>query len=153
MNTLFSFLNQKPGMPQNIQHICMADDDPDDHYLFATALSEVNDTVKLTGFSSCDGLLEFLKTSSDLPDVIVLDMNMPGNDGNKCLLAVKQEARLRHIPVIIYSTSGTAEMMRKSRECGAFDYLLKPSSMHLIRELIKQILAIPVSEIKKGAVI
>ncbi len=144
MDTSFTF-KPKPGM-RRVQHICIADDDPDDHYLFASALSEVNDTVKLSAFNSCDDLLEFLEGNNDPPDVIVLDMNMPGNDGNKCLLSVKKEARFRHIPVIIYSTSGTTDMIRSSKECGALDYILKPNTFQRIKEVVKKILAIPVNE-------
>ena len=136
-------------MPQSVQHICMADDDPDDYYLFETALKEVNDSVKLTWFNTCDGLLEFLKSSDDLPDIIVLDMNMPGNNGNACLLSLKTEARLHHIPVIIYSTSGTPGIIKKAQESGAFNYYVKPHSIQHIKELIKEILTTPVSDVKK----
>lgn len=136
-------------MPETVQHICMADDDPDDYYLFKTALSEVDDTVKLNGFSSCDSILEYLKSSTQLPDIIVLDMNMPGNDGNKCLLAIKKEARLHHIPVIIYSTSGTPDTMERAKACGAFDYILKAPSIQLTKELIAKMLTIPKVELNE----
>jgi len=140
-------------MPRSIQHICIADDDPDDYYLFKTALSEVNDSVKLNGFSSCASLLEFLKNTHQLPDLIVLDMNMPVNDGFKCLLAIKKESRLQHIPVVIYSTSDSPDTMQRAKECGAFDYLPKAPSFHLTKELIKKMLTIPVSELQNDPII
>jgi DNA-binding NtrC family response regulator len=139
-------------MPETIQHICMADDDPDDYYLFKTALSEVDDAVKLNGFSSCNSILEYLKSSTQLPDIIVLDMNMPGNDGNKCLLAIKKEARLHHIPVVIYSTSGTPDTMERAKACGAFDYILKAPSIHLTKEIIAKMLTIPTGELTEEAI-
>jgi CheY-like chemotaxis protein len=140
-------------MPRSIQHICIADDDPDDYFLFKTALSEVNDSVKLNGFSSCAGLLEFLKNTHQLPDLIVLDMNMPVSDGIKCLLAIKKEARLQHIPVVIYSTSDSPDTMRRAKECGAFDYLPKESSFHVTKELIAKLLTIPVSEFQNDPIV
>jgi len=136
-------------MTKGIQHICMADDDPDDYYLFEAALTDVNKSVKLTWFATCDRLLDFLKSSDDLPDLIVLDMNMPGNNGNACLLAIKNEARLHHIPVVIYSTSDTPAIVKNAHECGAHNYFLKPSSIELIKDLIKEMLAIQVSELDK----
>jgi DNA-binding NtrC family response regulator len=126
----------------------MTDDDPDDYYLFASVLKEVNDAVKLTWFNTCDGLLDFLKAGDDLPDIIVLDMNMPGNNGNACLLSIKSEARLHHIPVIIYSTSGTPPVVKKAMECGAFNYYVKPTSIILLRELIKELLSIQASDVR-----
>jgi len=122
----------------------MADDDPDDCYLFETALKDVNESVTFTFFNTCDSLLTHLRTSDDLPDLIVLDMNMPGNDGYQCLAAIKKEARLLHIPVVIYSTSGTPTIIKKAHDCGAYQYLIKPPSMNLIRNLITDLLATPV---------
>jgi DNA-binding NtrC family response regulator len=130
-------------MPQPVQSICMTDDDPDDCYLFETALKEVNETVKFTSFSSCDALLAYLRSGNELPDLIILDMNMPGNGSYQCLLAIKKEARLWHIPVIIYSTSGTPSIEKKALECGAYKYLIKPALVERIENLVRGLLAIP----------
>lgn len=132
-------------MPRAIQHICLADDDPDDYFIFEAALNEVNESVKLTYFNNCDALLEYLRTSDQLPDLVVLDMNMPGNDGNKCLAEIKRETRLLHIPVIIYSTSGIPSIIKSAQDCGAYNYLIKPPSIGQTKDLIKELLAIPVN--------
>ncbi|MBS1564501.1 MAG: response regulator [Bacteroidetes bacterium] len=127
-------------MDHTIRHICMADDDPDDYYLFETALKEVEPDVKLSWFDSCDKLLACLHTGEDLPDIIVLDMNMPGNTGHQCLLTIKREARLLHIPVFIYSTCGTQSTIKKAKECGASNYYVKPPSIQQIKEIIINIM-------------
>jgi CheY-like chemotaxis protein len=132
-------------MLKPVQKICMADDDPDDCYLFETALQEVNASVTFTFFNTCDNLLAYLRTSDALPDLIVLDMNMPGNDGYQCLATIKKEARLLHIPVIIYSTSSMPAIVKKAEEYGAHQYLIKPSSMELIKNLIRELLAVPLN--------
>jgi DNA-binding NarL/FixJ family response regulator len=72
-------------------------------------------------------------------------MNMPGNDGYQCLTAIKKEARLLHIPVIIYSTSSTPAIIKKAIDSGAYQYRLKPPSIELIKGLIKEMLVVPVS--------
>ena len=79
-------------MSRTVHHICMADDDLDDYQLFKAALNEVNPSVKLTYFSSCDSLLDYLHTTDSLPDLIVLDINMPGTNGYNCLVSIKAEA-------------------------------------------------------------
>jgi CheY-like chemotaxis protein len=123
----------------------MADDDPDDGYLFEAALKDVNESVRFTFFTSCNDLLTYLNTRHHLPDLIVLDLNMPGNDGYQCLQAIKKEAGLIHIPVVIYSTSGTPAIVKNAQESGALQYLIKPSSMQLIRDIISGLLVMPVT--------
>ncbi|MES1220464.1 MAG: response regulator, partial [Bacteroidota bacterium] len=93
-------------MPKKVSHICFADDDADDHFIFSTVMSEQFPSIELTQFYHCDKLVGFLKDETQpLPDLIFLDYNMPGNDGNQCLQWIKRTARILDIPVIIYSTS------------------------------------------------
>ena len=94
---------------EDIRHICLVEDDPDDYYFFAKVLREVNDDIKLTWFQTSERLLEFLKTGSDLPSLVVLDMNMPKMNGQECLEVIKKENNLKHIPVIIFSTAGESK--------------------------------------------
>jgi CheY-like chemotaxis protein len=128
-------------MTTGIQHICLADDDEDDYYLFSTSLKEVNSAVRLSYFNTCDGLWHFLRTTNDLPDMIVLDMNMPGNDGQKCLIELKKEADLRHIPVAILSTCCSPADVEKAYKTGAFTWLKKPTSIAELKKIITNLLS------------
>ncbi len=121
----------------------MADDDLDDYYLFKAALFEVNKSVKLTYFSSCDVLLDYLKESINLPNLIVLDINMPGTNGYNCLAAIKNDGRLADIPVIFYSTSSEPVMIQKAYDDGAYQYVVKPYSMELLKKYIEELLLAP----------
>ncbi|AEV99629.1 hypothetical protein A4D02_27770 [Niastella koreensis] len=93
-------------MKEGIKHICLTEDDPDDYYFFSEVLDELNGDVKLTWFQTCEDLLEYLKAGDNLPCLIVLDLNMPKMDGQTCLVSIKEELALHHIPVIILSTAG-----------------------------------------------
>src|SRR3989442_12992174 len=93
-------------MKGEIRHICIAEDDPDDYFLFSNILKEINSHIKLTWFQTCEDLLDFLKSDDDLPCLIVLDMNMPKMDGQTCLISIKNELNLLKLPVIIFSTAG-----------------------------------------------
>src|SRR4051812_37598924 len=115
-------------MIRTVHHICMADDDMDDYYLFKTALHEVDESVKLTYFGSCDALLDYLMTSNSLPDLIVLDADMPGTDGYNCLIAIKNNSKIADIPVIFYSTSSAPFLIQNAYESGACKYIVKPYS-------------------------
>jgi CheY-like chemotaxis protein len=126
-----------------IRNIYMADDDPDDYYLFSTVLKEVNDAVKLTWFSSGNDLINDLCADNNrLPDLILLDMNMPRKDGLECLQKIKQQETLCRIPIVILSTASSPFAIKKAYECGAVKYLLKPHSIDDITKMIREILAI-----------
>ena len=134
-------------MARTVHHICMADDDMDDYYLFKTALYEVNESVKLTYFGSCDSLLDYLKTSNNLPDLIVLDINMPGTDGYNCLIAIKNDSKIADIPVIFYSTSSEPVLIQNAYDSGARQYIVKPYSIELLKEYIRELLVASASEL------
>lgn len=123
-----------------IRHICMAEDDPDDYYFFSKVLNEIDSNIKLTWFQSCEDMLQFLKTGQDEPCLIISDMNMPKMDGHACLTALKKEASLHHIPVIIFSTAGQPTLIKMAYEAGAYRYILKPFSLEEFRTIIREIL-------------
>jgi len=136
---------EKTDMPGEVLHICMAEDDPDDYYFFSKILREINSSVKLTWFQSCEALLATLKAGVDVPDVIVLDMNMPKMDGQTCLATLKHDLALHHIPVIIFSTAGSPTAIKTAYQTGAFKYIFKPHSVEGLRSVINDILATPLN--------
>jgi CheY-like chemotaxis protein len=127
------------------RHICLADDDVDDHLLFSIALKEAGDSVKLTAFHNCSTLLEFLSSTTQLPEIIVLDMNMPGNESHNCLIRIKAETRTSHIPVVIWSSTVSEAIKNRAIECGAHGYIVKPSSLDGLKLEIEQILKLGAS--------
>jgi CheY-like chemotaxis protein len=127
-------------MNTSIRHICLADDDEDDYLLFSTVLAEINNTIRLSYFNTCDGLWHFLRTTNHLPDLIVLDMNMPGNDGQKCLIGLKQEATLHDIPVAILSTYCSPQAVEEAYKTGALTCLKKPTSIAGLKMIITDLL-------------
>jgi len=130
-------------MNDEIRHICMAEDDPDDFNFFSEILGEINKKVKLTWFQTCEHLIQFLKAGTDLPCLIVLDMNMPRMSGQNCLITIKKVLNLHHIPVIIFSTAGHQSIINLAYEAGASRYILKPCSLDEFRNTVRDILATP----------
>jgi CheY-like chemotaxis protein len=130
-------------MKEEIRHLCLVEDDPDDYYFFAKVLREINENIQLTWFQTAEQLLAFLKTASDLPGLIVLDMNMPKMDGLACLETIKKQETLKHIPVIIFSTAGQLKTYKSAHEAGAHKYLLKPFGLDDFRKIIREMLDTP----------
>lgn len=117
--------------------ILLVDDDADDSDLFAEALGEIDATI--TYYNAVDGQEALDKLGNDViskPDIIFLDINMPGMDGWQCLTHLKANAFLKHIPVIMYSTSAAWQEMQLAAKMGALGFLSKPSDYSTLKKAL-----------------
>ncbi|MGV3602533.1 MAG: response regulator [Dyadobacter fermentans] len=123
--------------------IFLADDDEDDCMLFEDALREVSTSAELLKASDGVELIDLMeKTVPPPPDVIFLDLNMPRKNGFECLDQIRKTKAWEGIPVVIFSTTGQEEMVRKVHEKGANFFIRKPGSFPKLKQAIKQILDI-----------
>ena len=109
--------------------ILLAEDDEDDQEFFRNFLQFREDIDMLPVVENGEevlGLLQKIAASSDMPDLIILDQNMPKMDGLVTLQLLKADQRYRHIPVIIYSTYADETLARTASEKGACLVLTKP---------------------------
>lgn len=74
-----------------------------------------------------------------LPDVILLDLKMPGIDGFEVLRRVKAEPAVKRIPVIILTSSREEGDLALSYDCGANSYLVKPVSFEGFLKVVQQV--------------
>lgn len=120
--------------------IFLADDDLDDQGLFADALRDIDNEIKLV--TAVNGLeaVAVAKGLNEVPDFIFLDMNMPLMNGMQCLSELKKIPSMNDVPVIIYSTSSYKKDIEKARLAGAADYIVKPFSFAELRDKIRAIL-------------
>ena len=87
-----------------------------------------NDGLKRAGFKmliATDGLKTMEIVKKDKPDLILLDLVMPDKDGFEVLKELKMDDELKKIPVIILSNLGQDSDVKKGKELGAIDYLIK----------------------------
>lgn len=128
-------------METNNFNILFADDDADDCFFFKEALAEIGISHRLTLASNGEELINYLKKhSSNLPDVLFLDLNMPLKTGFECLQEIKGDKKLKQLPVIIYSTSAVAEIMELLYLNGAHYYIRKPADFTNLKLVIKKAL-------------
>ena len=121
--------------------IFLADDDEDDCILFEDALREVCSQTELTTANDGDELITLMKTNvPPPPDVIFLDLNMPRRNGFECLELIRKTKQWKDIPVVIFSTTGQEEMIKKVYEQGANYFIRKPGSFLKLKQAIRQIL-------------
>lgn len=87
-------------------------------------------------------MMDILQTVSDpLPEVILLDINMPKKNGLDCLVEIrKHEGDLKEVPVIILSTSSHPANIEKAKELGASFYAVKPNRFDILKSFLEEIL-------------
>lgn len=74
-----------------------------------------------------------------LPDIILLDLNLPKMDGKTVLSQIKADDRLRHIPVIVLSSSVAEQDIAKSYNLHASAYVIKPLDLDTFRKVVATI--------------
>ncbi|MBC7947437.1 MAG: response regulator [Chitinophagaceae bacterium] len=125
-------------------NLFIVDDDADDRRLFIEAVKEVGEDIECTSAVNGEEALEILKDPANtLPDYIFLDIRMPRVNGKQCLLEIKKDDRLKHIPVVIFTTSRDVEESKELREMGAYHFISKPTDPDEIFYLVSFILAFP----------
>lgn len=119
----------------------IVDDDADDRNLFIEAVKEVDATIECICANNGEQALALLTDPENLlPDFIFLDLRMPRIDGKKCLFEIKKNERLKHIPVVIFTTSRDVEESTVLKEMGAFHFISKPNNPDEIYYLISFVL-------------
>jgi CheY-like chemotaxis protein len=74
------------------------------------------------------------------PDLIILDLNLPGTDGREVLNAIKQSGTLKTIPVVVLSTSSNPKDLQTCYESGCNSYMVKPMNNSELRDSVKAML-------------
>lgn len=127
------------------KNILLVDDDIDDRLIFAELLSAADPDTDLTFAENGLEMVAQLekKAGNDLPDLIILDQNMPKMTGKESLIFLKNSEHYRRIPTIIYSTYQVKDFYRECLELGAQDVVAKPDTMQAYREMIDNFLLHP----------
>lgn len=127
--------------------ILIADDDPDDRELMSEAASG---HAHVDSVSNGDQLMKSLSLSENLPNFVLLDLNMPEKGGKECLQEIRQHERLKNLPVIIYSTSSSRKDIDDTFELGANLYITKPNSFSELKSTIRNIISYDWAEYYPG---
>ncbi|HZG01042.1 MAG TPA: response regulator [Chitinophagales bacterium] len=121
--------------------ILLIDDDTDDIETFREALDVFGLVYTLAAYRDWESASTVLDDTIDLPDVIVLDLNMPRTHGFEALAFIKANVRLRFIPVIVLSVSRRVEDHEKSTLLGAAGFFSKPQRAEGWHPIVKALIA------------
>ena len=114
----------------------MVDDDPQDIYLTKRAFCSQMPELRFAGVNSCVELFDYLysrgayseNTGFDLPDMILLDINLPKENGFEVLSKLRTDSTHRHIPVSMLTTSAAPYDVQHAYESGVNCYISKTVS-------------------------
>jgi CheY-like chemotaxis protein len=125
--------------------IVVADDDVDDQELIKTGLKECKVQVQIEPLYDGIQLMDYLlkrnafKDNTDVPDLILLDLNMPLMDGFAALLEIRRYVHLKKIPLYVITTSRSKRDKEKALELGATGFYSKGASSKEIVSIMRAI--------------
>jgi CheY-like chemotaxis protein len=120
--------------------ICLliTDDDLDDQLLMQNAIEDNGWFGDHQYFNDGEELLQFLrKKQPTQPTLILLDLNMPRKNGWETLLEIQNDESLKHIPVLIFTTSNIQTDIEKAYKIGSNTYFTKPDLYSDLVEMVK----------------
>ena len=124
--------------------ILLVEDNPGDVCLIQEALKETKVINNLHVIGDGEEALSFLNKKGkyseiESPDLILLDLNLPGKNGSEVLTEVKADEKLKHIPIVILTSSKADKDIIKSYKLHANCYITKPIDIAQFFNVIKSI--------------
>jgi len=124
--------------------ILLVEDSPSDANLTIREFNKAKIANNLHWVENGEDAMEYLRcqgeyTNASRPDLILLDLNLPGMDGREVLAEVKADEKLKRIPIVILTTSTDEEDVLRSYNLNANCYVTKPIDIHQFIHLIQLI--------------
>ncbi len=128
----------------SVVEILMVEDNPADARLTKEALKEGQLCNRLHLAKDGVEAMQFLRREAPFedaprPDVVLLDLNLPRKDGREVLAEIKADPSLKHIPVVVLTTSEAEKDIVESYELHANCYVTKPVDLGRFIEIVHQI--------------
>jgi CheY-like chemotaxis protein len=124
-------------------HILLVDDNEGDILLTREALEEARIINRISiaydGMQAIDLLKKAARGGGDMPDLILLDINLPKMNGTEVLSMIKTDPELKRIPVIMLTTSSSEKDILASYENYANCYITKPVDLDRFMDVVRTI--------------
>ena len=126
--------------------ILMVDDDDEDIYLTKRAFSSQFDKLIFNSVPDGSSLFDFLNRTGDYaavpdshtPNVLLLDINMPRQNGFEVLEQLREDAEHSHLPVVFLTTSTSEQDIRKAYQLGASSFICKSVNSTEMRSIASE---------------
>lgn len=120
-------------------NVLVVDDDEDDQFLIRAAFQKDSERYQLHFASDGTHVLEDIQSPRILPDLILLDLNMPIINGFEVLKHLKNSPIYKHVPVVILTTSENQTDIDQAYELGANSFITKPIDHQSLVDLAEQV--------------
>jgi CheY-like chemotaxis protein len=125
----------------HIHRMLIIDDDPDDRDLIVQAVSEIDTAINCSFAHNGKEAISQLVTGKAMPDLIILDLNMPVMDGFAFLKFRQSVPEIAAIPVVVHTTADDHSLAREIRSLGANEFTTKPDSFDALIQKLRTILS------------
>jgi CheY-like chemotaxis protein len=123
--------------------ILMTDDDSDDRLLAQLAFKKLNAAHSIDFVADGQELIDYLnqrvESRGELPDLILLDLQMPKKNGREALREIKANPKVSQIDIIIFSTSVSDKDKKNLLDLGAKEYIVKPAHQRDMEKIFRKI--------------
>ena len=123
--------------------ILIADDDTDDRLFIDKAFRQSGYTQSIQFVEDGEELMEYLlrygrynEQNAPWPDLLILDLNMPRKNGFQALSEIKDDPKLRRLPVVVMTTSAADEDVLKTYNLGVNSFVTKPFNFNRLVEMV-----------------
>lgn len=120
--------------------ILLIEDDAIEVMKFKRVLSNLGLNYTIIEANNGEEALNLLNIKDQIPNLILLDLNMPRIDGIEFLSNLKKNDKLKHIPAVVLTTSNNFKDLKKCYEIGIAGYILKPLKYEEYRTKIENLL-------------
>jgi CheY-like chemotaxis protein len=117
-----------------VTRILVAEDNPADVYLLREAFSVAEKDIEMLVVSDGEEALEYVQRSGQfanatVPDLIVLDLNLPKSDGGDVLRCIRETSAYASVPVVVLTSSDSPRDRKTAESLGANCFMTKPSDL------------------------
>ncbi len=121
------------------QNILLIDDDIDDIDILTEAINSIHDKKVCRAVNNRVRILEALQNSEEVPDLIFMDLNIPGVNHRELLEEIKKSPYTGEVPIVLYSSHTKEIMQQLAQPFEIAHYVTKPTSYQELIRLLKEI--------------
>ena len=121
--------------------LLLVEDDSDDVQLLEEALKENNIDCEMEVIMEGDKVMPYLISADILPDIIVMDFNLPKIHGKEVLVSIRSSPAFKSIPVVVLTTSASPHDVQFAQQNGADKFITKPSTIHGFTAAVQAIIS------------
>jgi len=120
----------------------LIDDDLDDHEFFSMVMGETYPSIQCVfATDGVQALEKFNANPSFIPNIILIDINMPRMNGIDCLAEIKKLPHLQQSHIYMYSTSADPSIVEQSRVLGACGFIKKEPTTEALQKKISEVIS------------